>query len=223
MMSGDIGTFEHPNIPLSSAPLQVDWVERGYPQYYYMMYVLPLVKDAHIVVETGLGPNSDSTAIWLKALSMLPRPESRTLYTVDNSPTQTAVDRIQAIPRRCKWELVVCDSRSQSREQISQRIDPQKIDVLYLDAGHDDFEVTAELEQFGSLIDHKTVILTHDATVFLPKGIFQQEDRKDKYPNGYVGIGQPYTAFSKWVEVHPGWTLFLLTYPLGMALMFYSG
>ena len=180
-----------------------------------------MLKDARVVVETGLGPNADSTPIWLKALSLMPDPEKRTLYTLEQRPIHTEVDRIQSIPRKCKWELVVCDSRYESGEKMKAVLKEGHIDVLYLDAGHDESEVQAELEQLEQFIDHKTVLLTHDATIFLPKGIPQQMDRQDTYPDGYVGVSPTYTAFRKWVDGHPGWTCVLLTYPLGMALAFY--
>jgi hypothetical protein len=134
-----------------------------FPEYAYLIHTLPMVLNAHVVVETGLG-RGDSTRLLLAGLSSLSNPEQRTLHTFEMYMDQPygrskpeTVKLIQDYKFPAKWELHVQDSTS------VQWNPDVKIDLLFLDADHGYENVTKELNCFGLHLSNKAVILSDDS------------------------------------------------------------
>jgi hypothetical protein len=131
--------------------------------YDYLIYSLPMILDAHTVVETGLG-RGDSTMILLSSLSRLSNPETRSLLTYEakmhegygGHSKDDTINRIISHNFPAKWDLIVRDSRN-------PEYTGNKIDFLFLDAAHDYEAVTSELNSFKNHLAEKAIILSDDA------------------------------------------------------------
>jgi predicted O-methyltransferase YrrM len=191
---------------------QVDLPAGMYDQYSYMMFMLPHLTRAKVVVETGLGATADSTRIWLSALDKMPDPESRVLYTFEQNETIANSHRSLQADYKARWIVILVDDRA---PEAAQRLPPgTKIDVLYLDAGHDRYEVDAELRNFAPMLADTGVLLTHDSYARVPPHVDE-----GRYPDGYTGPTPTYEALKAWADAR-GWRTLLLTHPLGMTLCY---
>lgn len=183
---------------------------RNYFEYYYLMFMLPHLTKAKVIVETGLGAG-DSADIWLKSLDTMPDPEGRTLYTFEKE--LSVVNALKEKVHKAKWHILLADDRTP--EAVKLLPPGTRIDVLYLDAGHDRYEVDAELENFGPMLADTGVLLTHDSYARIPPN----SERADVFPDGYTGPTDTYRALKAWAD-RKGWTTLLLTYPAGMTLCY---
>ena len=129
--------------------------------YNYLLYMTPILLDAHMVVETGLG-SGGSACTFLMALSQLPNPETRKLVTYENNMDEKFVrpktETAQIIRDRkyaAQWDLRIRDSG-----------DPQwtgeQIDFLFLDSDHSYEHVKRELEVFMPFMARRFVIMSDD-------------------------------------------------------------
>ena len=184
----------------------------GYPQLYYLMFMLPVVLDARVIVETGLGAG-DSTKIHLAALSEMRDPESRVLHTFEKNGHEwgDVEGAIRAMGFPAQWVVHREDST-----QYVNRLDPGTIDYLFLDSDHAYATVEAELRNFAPRLAPHGVIATHDAwpTKDCSHASFIDSRGDDK--------GRPsttYWAFKDWADRHARWKLTLLAYPEGLAVL----
>jgi len=181
--------------------LQSDLIDNcNYDQYRYLMFILPIIKKAKIIVETGLG-QGNSTIIFLEACRFL---GDCKLYTfeinINKEDTLPARKRISELGLEPWWTLVEKDSVQAGREW-----NHEKIDVLFLDSHHSYEHVKAELEAFKPHLSEKAVILCHDTN---PK------EEHEMYKTG-----GPLKALKEFQTENPNWKLINLKANNGMGVL----
>jgi predicted O-methyltransferase YrrM len=139
--------------------------QNDYANYRHMMFMMPILLNAHTVVETGLG-NGHSTRIWLESLS---QQKSASLHTFEVNPDVAVVENIKHIIDQYKlnveWYLHVGKSTDlpNSTNGVSfSQTGVQHIDLLYLDSYHSYENVYKELKTFSHFLHDKSVILLDD-------------------------------------------------------------
>jgi Methyltransferase domain len=181
----------------------------GYDQYQYLMFILPHVVDAHVIVETGLG-SAESTRIFLDALSTMPHPEQRTLHTIDLLTGaynyDPAIKSVHDLSFAAKWELHRGDARKGGELIPLGTI----IDILYLDSDHAYQTVIDELVSFTPFIGPYTMIFTHDSFPSI---------QHSSYTHGDGEPSTTYEALRDWGTAH-GYYPVLLKRPEGMTFLF---
>lgn len=188
----------------------------GFNELHYLMFMLPIVLDARVIVETGLG-GGDSTRLHLAALSEMYNPETRELHTWENNGHQWGdVEReVRKLGLPPKWTVHREDSTRLRDATDSLHFSLHPIDYLFLDSDHAYLTVTRELEAFTPFLSDRAVIATHDAWPATECAHASFIDvRSDK--------GRPsttYWAFKDWRAKTPGWKLTLLAYPEGLAIL----
>jgi len=134
-----------------------------YPEYRYLMFMLPIVLNARIIVETGLGVGL-STVIFLEACRFL---DACKLYTyeinINKEDTLKARKRIAELGLTNWWTLIEKDSVEGGKEW-----NRGKIDILYLDSCHDTQHVYNELKAWEPHVRDGGVIFSHDSFPSIP-------------------------------------------------------
>ena len=173
------------------------------------MVVLPILLNAKVVVETGLGvgmgeTGGSSTGIWLRSMDRLSSPETRTLYTFEienNAESNTIVEKVRGLGLRPKWNVIFTDSRNPNPP-----LPPDlSIDLLYLDAGHDYRSVSAELAVFSPFLTDSSLVLTDDSL-----------NDHEQSPT------DTYQALRDWADAR-GWATLFFTKSVGMTLCYKTG
>jgi hypothetical protein len=137
-----------------------------YNSYRHMMFMLPILLNAKLIAETGLG-NGHSTRIWMESLSQLPG--DRYLFTFELEPKKEVVDNIMAVNndinhKNVWWQLA--QGKSVERVAILNEHPEWHLDFLYLDSDHSYDNVYAELEAFKPYLSPKAWIMSDDAWSF---------------------------------------------------------
>jgi len=173
------------------------------PQYGYLYFSMPLLLNAHCIVETGLC-YGHATCTFLEALGMMSDPHLRELHTYE-------IDRAtwEKTERKIVIEFKLANGVGKpfffvhyedSTKAVWNR---GPIDILYLDSDHSYETVIAELTNFTPFMSEHSVIFTHDSW---PGG-----DSK-AHPSA------TFEALKDWAEAH-GWRHVLYTYPEGITLL----
>ena len=161
----------------------------GFEPYNELLYSLPFLVDAKVIVETGFGQGG-STQLFLKALSELDNPEERHLYTIEKFMDYPSLplgrrevkSNIEAMNFKAKWDLIEGDSFDIGRNFR------QDFDLLFLDSDHSYETVRDELNTFG--MKTKSLIITDDAN----------------YPDGRIAPPTPamidFSIRNKWRVLH---------------------
>jgi len=189
-------------------PITETFEKDEYGSYRNLMFMLPILLDANVIAETGLG-HGHSTRIFLESLSQLSKP--RALFTFEILPTTTD-EHIGDIPTNIKqiaenlgvqWNLITGRS-IETVMQIQKIWELFSIDFLYIDSAHEYDNVLAELNTFRPFLSDKAVIMGDD--VWLP----YHDGSNVTYAHG-KNPTDVYYAFQKFVEGHPQWKSFTFT------------
>lgn len=194
-------------------------IDTEYPEYRYMMHLIPILLDAHQVVETGLGAGYSST-IHLEGLSTLPNPETRRMDTFDHRnaqdrdfldrPYQESIDIIRSYNLKAQWTPHLGIDGIDAGRQWSG----PKIDYLYLDSDHGYRQVKGEIDAFYDKMARRCVIMTDD--VWGENAPHEAINSKNHGQYPY----DTYYAFKDFYEAHPGEFLFFsYSYPQGKSLL----
>ena len=137
----------------------------NYDQYYYLMFFLPILLNARIIVETGLG-FGQSTRIHLESLSMMNQPRELHTYTLHQYGDFT-IEQIEKEIRdlnfKANWFLHQQDSATGGASWfISSGPPVPKVDLLDLDSDHCLEHVNKELNAWAPNMSDKSVIFTDD-------------------------------------------------------------
>jgi cephalosporin hydroxylase len=180
-----------------------------YPEYRYLMFSLPILLDAKVVVETGLG-HGQSSRIHLESLSFLSQPRELHTYTIEdqNYPYSQVKESIRNLNLPAKWNLKFQDSVQGGREWNGP-----KIPVLYLDSAHELEHVTNELDVWSPHMADKAVIYTDD--IWCENTPHQALNKV----NPGVCPTDPYWAIDKFAKQHPEWKQITFSYPQGKAML----
>ena len=145
-------------------PILEEVEKNDYANYRHLMFTLPIVLDAHCIVETGLG-NGHSTRIFLEALSQFD--DERELHTFELNPNEAVkknIDNIRLnyphVKTLAYWYLHVGKSVEGARKMYEY----SRIDFLYLDSDHSYENVLAELDAFIPYLSEKAWIMLDDIT-----------------------------------------------------------
>lgn len=133
----------------------------AFANYRHMMFMLPILRNAKLIVETGLG-DGHSTRIWLESLSQLKG--TRYLITYEIDPKKEVVGEVQKLAHDFGIEYYCTVEKATEALNHSTLFMP--IDILYLDSDHSYDNVYAELQAFKQYIYHHTVIVSDDAWAF---------------------------------------------------------
>lgn len=191
-----------------------DTLMPNYDQYAYMMFMLPVIMNARIVVETGLGWGH-SSKIHLESLSLLDQP--RELHTYEyRSPDSTDFgfkyseieQQVRNIGFKAKWFVHYQDSVQGGREWAGN-----KIDILYLDSDHSFEHVNKELEAWYPHMNKKCVIYTDD--------IWCQNTPHQAINKINPGVcpQDPYWSFKNFWDNHKEFNFINLSYPEGKSIL----
>jgi hypothetical protein len=149
-----------------------------YVHYKYMMFMMPILLDARVIVETGFQDGA-STKIFLKSLEQLLSNEhfiQRRLYTVEltqpGDSEETIHVRNNAIielqskysnfsTNGVNWYYAPYDSISAAKNWNTGLT--SKIDFLYLDSDHKVEHVYNELLEWSKHLSDKAIIMVDDA------------------------------------------------------------
>lgn len=128
-----------------------------YPQFRYLMFMLPIVLKAKTIVETGLG-QGHSTVIFLEACRFLGNCKLYT-YEIDlnRSDTSVACKRVGELGLSEWWTPIENDSVHGGREWSEG-----EIDILYLDSDHGLEHVYNELKAWIPHVSKDGVVFSHD-------------------------------------------------------------
>lgn len=181
----------------------------SYDQYRYMMFTLPIVMDAHVVIETGFSAG-DSTRIWLESLDRLDG--DRWLYTYElpwekKNWEQNELN-LRSLGYKTKWEVKWQDSIQGGRDF------DKPVDLAYLDSDHTYEQVYNELEAWNHTFHANTVILGDDIWLNDP----ENHPRLHTRTGGRNPI-DPYFAASDWSQKN-GWKMVTFTHPNGKFLLY---
>jgi len=168
--------------------------EEDYDQYFYMLFTLPLVLRAKIVVETGLQLGL-STRIFLESAKV----GNFSLYTCDINDYPETRERLSKLGLTQNWVFVKMDS-----VQFGREWNKEPIDLLYLDSHHSFEHVSNELNAWAPHLSDKAVILSHDTNPTLQHEMYK--------------TGGPIGALEKFAEENQQWTLVNLLHPEGIAM-----
>jgi hypothetical protein len=166
----------------------------NYDHYAPMLYMIPFLLDAKVVVETGLG-EACSTHIFLTALSNLNNPEERTLHTYEIAPKAESVDKIKNQNYKPKWVLHSQDSIQGGNEWQGP------INFLYLDSDHGVNHVYNELNAWARHLDARAVIVSDDTWINNGPDLALQGMRK-------------------WLSENNSWKEFTFIYPKGQTVLY---
>lgn len=173
-------------------------------EYGYLYFSMPLLLNAHRIVETGLC-YGHATCTFLESFGMMSNPETRELHTYEinrkdwEKTERRIVDELHLANHLGKPSFTVHYEDSTKTVWSSG-----PIDILYLDSDHAYATVKAELENFTPSMADRSIIFTHDSW---PGG-----DSK-AHPS------ETFLALRDWAEAH-GWRNVLFTYPEGITLLF---
>lgn len=194
---------------------------KDYPQedqYQFLLYMLPILMNARVIVETGLGPGI-TTRIFLSALSL--SGHDTELHTYELYPEREAPK--EAIPLICslnfkaKWWLHTNVDSVYGAQTWS--FANQNVDILYLDSDHAYQHVLNELKEWYINLNEKCVVIVED-TYPRPWNTFTEQQRKEivsTYNNGELPA-DPYWAMHNFFKDKPEWNLIDFTIPEGKTL-----
>jgi cephalosporin hydroxylase len=179
--------------------------------YGYMMFMLPILLNAKIVVETGLGFGS-STRLFLESLSMMEGERTLHTYTLEHKYGEKLTTEIEAeirrLPFKTEWQLHMGDSAEAGRNWVGP-----KIPLIYLDSAHELGHVKKELEMWIPHMTEKAVIFTDDIW-------------HENKPHAAINLRNPgvypcdpYWAFEDYAKSHPEWKQLSMSYPTGKAFL----
>ncbi|MCY0881401.1 MAG: class I SAM-dependent methyltransferase, partial [Firmicutes bacterium] len=132
---------------------------RGFGQYSYLVYALPIIRNAKIVVETGLS-NGESTKMFLDALSLMEGERELHTYEIDinQNACQEAIRYINNQHYKDYWHLHHQNSIDGGKTWNTNK----KIDLLFLDSDHRTDFVFKELEAWVPNLAPNAVIVGDD-------------------------------------------------------------
>lgn len=167
----------------------------NYDEFYYLLFMLPLVINAKIVVETGLHVGN-STRIFLESSKI----GNFKVYTVDIKDYPETRRRIRELGLTENWTFIQKDSVQLAKEWLNN-----PIDLLFLDSHHSYEHVKAELESWLPHLSDKAIILCHDTT---------PQEKHEMY-----STGGPKRALKEFAENHKEWMLINLKYGQGLGIL----
>ncbi len=189
-----------------------DIVAPNYDQYYYMMFMLPILLNAQTVVETGLGWGH-SSKIFLESLSTMNGDRTLHTYELNESQYMEGSIKLEDVAKSVKdcnfqanWELHLMDSLEGGNNWKGP-----KIPLLYLDSDHSYEHVKNELTNWMPHMSEKSIIMTDDVWC-------------ENLPHQAINIKNPglcptdpYYAFEEFEK--DGFELLTMTYPQGKSLL----
>ena len=174
---------------------EVERFPENYDEFYFLMFMLPLILKAKTVVETGLD-RGNSTRIFLEASKI----SGLKLYTIDVKDYPDTRKRLEDLGLTKNWVFIQNDSVKAGSEWKGE-----KIDLLYLDSHHSYEHVKAELEAWLPHLSEKAVILCHETT---------PQEKHQMYETG-----GPKRALTEFAEKHKEWTFLNLKYGNGLGVL----
>jgi cephalosporin hydroxylase len=185
-----------------------------YNSYRHMMFMMPILLDAHCIVETGLG-HGHSTRIWLESLAQFPRDgKTRYLMTYEIQPMLDVLQDCQRVARELGVEFYCVEEAAVEALKHSKIFQP--IDLLYLDSDHHYENVCGELEGFKPYLSSKAIILLDDAWSF--GAPLEIPNYSTVYHTKHPGQNPSdvYYAAKEWADKN-GWKTMLFTETRGLA------
>lgn len=168
----------------------VEFQHIPYHPFRNMMYVLPIILDAKVVVETGLA-RGHSTEIFLRAL----KHTDGHLWTYDIKEYPDTVRKLEGKKLTGRWTFMHTDS-----VEGGKTWNGKKISLLYLDSHHGANHVYNEFEVWSPYVTN--CILVHDT----------RHHNLDAPTRSLEGIG-------KIVRKYKSWNFTNLNDPLGMGVL----
>jgi predicted O-methyltransferase YrrM len=171
----------------------------NYEHYGPMLFMIPFLHSAKVIVETGL-MYGNSTNLFLTSLSNLPNAKDRVLHTyeidIGNEACMTAIERTKSQHYLAQWVLHGQDSIQGGREWNGP-----PIDFLYLDSDHGIEHVYNELNVWTPHLTPTAIVVSDDTWV------------NDGPDLALLGM-------RKFISEHPEWHEFTFTYPKGQTVMY---
>jgi cephalosporin hydroxylase len=170
-------------------------------QYVYMLFMMPILLDVHVLVETGLGAG-ESTRAHIEALSQMSSPREMHSYEIhpETDYTQNVINHIKSRNYPVKWEIHAQDSVEGAHNWSGP-----KIDYLYLDSDHAYQHVLNEVNAFAPHLSEKAIVITEDTWPYKWED-FTEQQRKEILSTRNNGERpcNPYWALYDFAQAH-GW------------------
>lgn len=201
---------------LVNCPRVVETLLESYDQYAYLMFMLPILLNANIVVETGLGMGH-STRIFLNSLSMMNPPGTLHTYSqeiqdnkiLDNHggiPYTKIEQDIRSLNFKANWVWHKEDSSEGGKNWKGE-----KIKVIYLDSDHTYEHVKNELNAWTPNMAEQAVIFTDD--------VWAQNEPHEAINTRTRGL-YPYDTYWAFEDfANHEWKQITLSYPEGKAFL----